>query len=78
MDELTIVLICERVLESSFSDYIYAWSQLGKKGLHKNLQGFFGRTLQQLIDNDILDNNYEVNETVFLDLTDEFYEPSYR
>ncbi len=39
-----------------------AWSHIGKNELHRHLQGFFGRTLQSLVDEGFLTEDYDITE----------------
>lgn len=40
---------------------IEAWSVIGINGLHLGLQGFFGRALRDLVNQDLLYPSYEIN-----------------
>lgn len=40
---------------------IEAWAVIGINGLHQGLQGFFGRSLRDLVEADILYPSYEIN-----------------
>jgi hypothetical protein len=40
---------------------IEAWASIGQKGLYTGLQGFFGRTLQRFIDEEILFDDFTIN-----------------
>jgi len=50
MDNCTAVMIAEGVDEASEEKQIEAWQHLIDTGLCWQLQGFFGRTAQGLID----------------------------
>lgn len=51
MDNYTATGIAEGFIECEFEDqYIEAWQYLIDTGLAWQLQGFFGRTAKQLID----------------------------
>jgi len=50
MDNCTAVMIAEGVDEASEEKQIEAWQHLIDTGLCWQLQGFFGRTAQSLID----------------------------
>lgn len=47
--------------EEGARDIVRAWSYICGKGLWKGLQGFFGRSVYHLIDENILDNTGKVN-----------------
>jgi hypothetical protein len=68
--EMTPYIACgliEGYVEAEGEEHILeAWSYIGKTKLYTQLQGFYGRTLSELIDNGILDNNFNI--------TDEYYE----
>lgn len=40
---------------------IEAWASIGQLGLHRTLQGFFGRSLQSLIDQEFLFDDFTIN-----------------
>lgn len=50
MDYTTAVLICEGEEEASYELYIESWQYLVNTGLAWQLQGWFGRTADALID----------------------------
>lgn len=45
---------------ASAADQLKAWSYIGKTGLYRQLQGFFGRTLRDLILDGWLDKNFNI------------------
>jgi hypothetical protein len=49
MDTLTAVLIAEGVEDAGHDMYVEAWQLLHDSGLAYQLQGFFGRTAQNLL-----------------------------
>jgi len=59
--------IAEGFIEAeSKQQVLQAWSHIGKKGLHLVLQGFFGKTLNHLVESGILTNEFEINEDVLV------------
>lgn len=46
--------------EGTPEEQLQAWSYLIKDGLVWQLQGFYGRTAKQLIDNNIIDKNGKI------------------
>jgi hypothetical protein len=64
LDNFTAVSIAEGFCggeDASMEDQLRAWSYIGKNGLHYSLQGWFGRTLHSLVENGVLDGEYNVN-----------------
>lgn len=65
--DITNYLACAYVEEfcegepSSFIDKLRAYSYICGKKLHTTLQGFYGRNIQSLIDNEIMDENGKLN-----------------
>lgn len=54
LNEYDAIMICEGVDEvDSEEEVIAAWQKIIDSGLVNSLQGFFGRTAQNLIDNGI-------------------------
>lgn len=47
--------------QSEVTDVLKAWSYIGRNGLQKGLQGFFGRTLYSLADRGILTSDFEID-----------------
>lgn len=47
--------------------WIEAWATIGQKGLHRSLQGFFGRQLNQLVEFGVLTEDYSIDWEVFDD-----------
>lgn len=47
--------------EASPKDILHAWSYIIGNKLYLGLQGWFGRTVQDYIDNDIIDENGIIN-----------------
>lgn len=61
MNNYLAIGLAEGFIESeSEKEILQAWSYIGKNKLYKNLQGFFGRTLEQLINAGYLDKEYNV------------------
>ena len=54
MDSYTATMIAEGVIEGSYNDQVEAWQYLHDTGLAYQLQGFFGRTAQDLIQQNII------------------------
>lgn len=50
LDDLTAVLVCEGVKEATYDFYLQCWQHLVDTGLAWQLQGWFGRTAEALID----------------------------
>lgn len=51
------------------TDTIRAWSYICGKGLHNALQGWFGRTISDIIDEGLLDSNGKVNWDTYNELS---------
>lgn len=51
---------CDVQSYNNKNDVLTAWSYIGKNGLHKTLQGFYGRTLRNLIQEGLLDDEFNV------------------
>lgn len=49
MDIFTATMIAEGAEEASHDDFVEAWQTLHDTGVAYQLQGFFGRTAQDLI-----------------------------
>jgi hypothetical protein len=47
--------------------WIEAWATIGQRGLHRSLQGFFGRNLSHLKEFGVLNQDYSINWEVFDD-----------
>lgn len=47
---------------------IEAWAYIGQRGLYRGLQGFFGRTLQQFVDQEILHPDFTINWDIVDDM----------
>tara|TARA_R100000656_G_scaffold65924_1_gene50144 strand:- start:427 stop:606 length:180 start_codon:yes stop_codon:yes gene_type:complete len=54
MDSYTATMIAEGVIEGSYNDQVEAWQYLHDTGLAYQLQGFFGRTAKDLIEQNII------------------------
>ena len=54
MDDFTAVMIAERVEPGSYDEQVEAWQHLHDSGLAYQLQGFFGRTVRDLIKQNII------------------------
>ena len=54
MDSYTATMIAEGVIEGSYNDQVEAWQYLHDTGLAYQLQGFFGRTARDLIEQNII------------------------
>ena len=54
MDNYTATMIAEGVIEGSYNDQVEAWQYLHDTGLAYQLQGFFGRTAKDLIEQNII------------------------
>lgn len=48
------------VFTDNEDEILQAWSYIGKTGLYRQLQGFYSRTLKDLIDNNYLDTNFDI------------------
>lgn len=58
MDAYEAVMVCEGAIEPQSKDhYIKCWQHLVDTGLAWQLQGWFGRTAQSMIDRGILKQN---------------------
>lgn len=61
MDNYTAVGLAEGFIEGTEEEVISAWQHIYDKGLWKGLQGFFGRTVYQLLEEGIIHAYYEKN-----------------
>jgi len=62
LDPYTAVAIAEGFEEAdSQIQVLQAWSYIGRHKLHFQLQGFFGRTLYNLVHNGLLNEDYTIN-----------------
>lgn len=56
MDSFTAVGIAEGLIESdSFEQTLSAWATIAHTGIHRSLQGFFGRTLEAIVEQGLVD-----------------------
>lgn len=69
MDNFTAIGIAEGFVEAeSQQQVLEAWSHIGKTGLYKSLQGFFGRTLFSLVEGGYLSEDFEItNKEIEID-----------
>ena len=51
---------CEGENYQNEEDIIKAYSFIGLNGLHRSLQGFFGRNLYALVENGYLNDKFEI------------------
>lgn len=54
MTDFDATMIAEGVQEATYEEQVQAWQHLVDTGLAWKLQGFFGRTAQQLIEEGII------------------------
>ena len=59
MDDFRAVGLAEGWIYGDDDDMIEAWQYLHNTGLAYKLQGWFGRTAQELLNNGIINNGYE-------------------
>lgn len=57
MDSYTAVMICEGAENADYDTTVQAWQYLHDTGLAYQLQGFFGRTANDLVERGIIDGN---------------------
>jgi hypothetical protein len=55
MNNYDAVMIAEGAIESEEEEVVAAWQHLHDTGLGYQLQGWFGRTLQNLIENGLIE-----------------------
>lgn len=56
MDTYTAVGIAEGFIESdSLEQVLSAWATIARTGMYRNLQGFFGRNVERLVQQDLID-----------------------
>lgn len=61
LDNFTAIGIAEGLIKTNDSDNILiAWSYIGKNKLYLILQGWFGRQLAMLIEQNYLDKNFNI------------------
>lgn len=58
VDAARLVSIIEGIEDASVNEQLEAWQQLVNTGLHLQLQGWYGRTAQQLIDQGLIEPNH--------------------
>ena len=57
--------ICEGFCEgenANARDVLTAWAYMGKTGLHNSLQGWFGRTMEQMTGAGLFDEEYNLSD----------------
>ena len=59
MDDFRAVGLAEGWIHGDDDDMIEAWQYLHSTGLAYKLQGWFGRTAQELLKSGIINNGYE-------------------
>lgn len=57
VDAARLVSIIEGIEDASVNEQLEAWQQLVDTGLHLQLQGWYGRTAQQLIEQGLIEPN---------------------
>jgi hypothetical protein len=71
MDNFTAIGIAEGFIESDSTEQILsAWANIAERGLHRGLQGFFGRNVQTLVEQGLIDWGGNIHPQN-LDLNDE-------
>lgn len=56
MDSFNAVGIAEGFVESDSTEQILsAWAYIAQNGLHRSLQGFFGRNVEELVNKELID-----------------------
>lgn len=63
LDDYTAVGIAEGFIESdelTENDVLLAWSWIGKRQMYLYLQGWFGRTLRDIVNAGLLNENFDV------------------
>lgn len=61
LSHYSAVMIAEGVEDvETQEDLLMAWSYIGKHELYLQLQGFFGRTLKNLVDSGYLDQDFNI------------------
>jgi hypothetical protein len=54
IDPITAVMVAEGVFEADYDEQVQAWQYLHDSGLAYQLQGWFGRQAQHLIDTGVI------------------------
>lgn len=68
-NDFDAIMICENGSDDP-REYVYAYSHIARRGLHNHLQGFFSRTINQLINMELLNDDFTVDEDSLNDYLD--------
>jgi hypothetical protein len=73
LDAYTAVGLAEGFIEGNSTEQLEAWAYIARTGMYRSLQGFFGRTINRMVEAGIMDWEGNINWERVNELTDEVY-----
>jgi hypothetical protein len=73
LDAYTAVGLAEGFVEGTSTEQLEAWAYIARTGMYRSLQGFFGRTIQSMVDNGTMDWDGNIDWDRVDELTDMAY-----